>query len=180
MQENTKKESFISWKTFFLVLAIAFVCRQFLFVPTIVKGESMAHTFENNNGVIVSKTSKIDRFDFIVFKAPDSNETYIKRVIGLPGDHIMMKDDVLYINGEKYEENYVNRAPEGFPLAQVTEDFTLEEKTGESQVPEGHLFVMGDNRSKSNDSRFFGFIEEDSVIGEVKVRFYPFNEFSIW
>ncbi|MEI3614737.1 signal peptidase I [Pseudogracilibacillus sp. SO30301A] len=82
-----------------MVLIIAVVIRSFLFSPSLVLGQSMEPTFENHDRVIVSKISNIQRFDIIVFDAPDVNEYYIKRVIGLPGDTVGVKDDVLYING---------------------------------------------------------------------------------
>ena len=103
MQNRTKKEVY-SWITSIaFALIVAFICRQFIFTPTTVHGESMSPTFEDENKVILSKTSDIQRFDIIVFHAPDSDENYIKRVIGLPGDSVEMKDDVLYINGKVYE-----------------------------------------------------------------------------
>ena len=116
----------------------------------------------------------------IVFHAPDvDGKDYIKRVIGLPGDSIDMKDDVLYINGKAVEEPYLNANKEDNPINKLTEDFSLQEKTGESQVPKNMLFVMGDNRLISKDSRIFGFISYDSIVGEVKFRFYPLQEIGI-
>ena len=90
----------------------------------------MLPTFEDKDRIIVSKVSSIDRFDMIVFNAPDAKEKYIKRVIGVPGDYIEMIDDVLYINGEVYDEPYVTYI-EGDPITdRITENFTLEEITG--------------------------------------------------
>ena len=67
----------------------------------------MYPTFEDSNRVILNKISDVDRFDMIVFHAPDADENYIKRVIGLPGDTVEMKNDVLYINGKAYKEPYL-------------------------------------------------------------------------
>src|SRR4051794_30385270 len=104
MEETVKKE-IISWiQSILFALAIVFICYQFLFVPTKVQGVSMLPTFEDGDRVIVSKISSIDRLDMIVFDAPDIEERYIKRVIGIPGDHVEMIEDVLYINGEVYDE----------------------------------------------------------------------------
>ncbi|MBD8005278.1 signal peptidase I [Bacillus norwichensis] len=177
MKESTKKEM-ISWvKTLAIAIILAFICRQFLFSPTTVFGESMTPSFLDHDRVIISKTSKIERFDVIVFSAPDvENAHYIKRVIGLPGDSIEMKDDVLYVNGKAYKEPYLDENKRNNPSNSLTEDFSLLEKTGKNKVPEDMLFVMGDNRLNSKDSRIFGFISNDSVIGEVKFRFYPLNE----
>ena len=179
MKENIKQEG-SSWvKTILVAFIVAFICREFLFAPTIVRGESMEPTFEDQNKVILSKISEIQRFDMIVFHAPDSDERYIKRVIGLPGDSIEVKDDVLYINGKIYEEPYLEGNKDADLLGKLTGDFTLEDLTGKSTVPQHSLFVLGDNRLNSKDSRIFGFISENSVIGEVKFRFYPLKEIGI-
>ncbi|WHY01364.1 signal peptidase I [Neobacillus sp. DY30] len=176
MEKKIKKELFSWAKSIGFALIIVFICRQFIFVPVTVKGESMIPTLENNNRIVVSKTSSIQRFDLIVFHAPDADKQYVKRVIGVPGDSIKMKDDILYVNGEPYKETYVNRE---IKSNKITEDFTLHDIAGLSKVPKGHLFILGDNRLRSKDSREFGLILEDSVVGEVKFRFYPFNEIDV-
>ncbi len=174
MQENLKKE-FFSWiKMIVIAFILAFLCTNFFFAPSVVEGHSMSPTFEDKDKVIISKVSGIERFDIIVFNAPDADKLYIKRVIGLPNDHIVMKNDILYINGKAYTEPYLDENRKQYPLDKLTGDFTLEELTGESKVPEGKLFVLGDNRMESKDSRIFGFISFDEVIGEVKFRIYPF------
>lgn len=177
---KTVKEELISWiQSLVFATAIVFICYQFLFVPSQVLGVSMQPTFEDEDRIILSKISSIDRFDMIVFNAPDAEDKYVKRVIGLPGDRIEMKEDILYINGEVYDEPYVSYI-EGDPItARLTENFTLQELTGLEQVPEGTFFVLGDHRLKSNDSRDFGFIKEAEVIGEVKLRVYPLSEIGI-
>ncbi|PFN02935.1 signal peptidase I [Bacillus cereus] len=178
MQESTKKEVYSWIKSIAFAVCIVFICREFIFTPVVVKGASMEPTFENKNRIVVSKTSTIERFDTIVFKAPDKDEQYIKRVIGIPGDSVEMKDDVLYINGNPYEEPYVKRN-NNIELSRVTSDFTLMELTGNKRVPNGYYFVLGDNRLKSKDSRNFGFISTDSIVGEVKFQFYPLQEIGI-
>ncbi|CAH0346680.1 signal peptidase I [Bacillus sp. CECT 9360] len=170
MRDHTKKELYSWIKSIVFALVVAFICRQFLFSPITVKGESMEPTFENNDRIIVSKVSKIEHFDMIVFHSPISKDDYIKRVIGLPGDTIEMKNDVLYINGKAFEEQYLNENKGEIPLeTTLTEDFKV-------TVPEGSLFVLGDNRPSSMDSRIIGSISDDAVVGEVKFRFYPFKE----
>lgn len=179
MEKNVVVKEIFSWmKAILLAVVIVFVCRQFLFTPITVSGESMMPTFEDQNKVIVSKISKIERFDTIVFKSNFTESEYIiKRVIGLPGDTIEMKNDVLYVNGKEYKEPYLQEYKDELNQGEtLTEDFTLSQKTGKSVVPEGSLFVLGDNRESSSDSRVFGFIKDDSVLGEVKFRFFPFNE----
>lgn len=178
--EKTVKKELLSWiQSLLFALAIVFICYQFLFVPTKVQGESMLPTFEDKNRIIVSKVSMIDRFDTIVFNAPNAKDKYIKRVIGVPGDRIEMIDDILHVNGKVYDEPYVKRI-DGDPITdRITENFTLKEITGQVEVPKGAFFVLGDHRLNSNDSRYFGFIYKDAVVGEVKLRYYPFTEIGI-
>lgn len=112
MKTNTKKE-LISWiKTIGITLAIAFIVRGVLFTPSLVQGESMMPTLENNERVLVNKIgysiSGLDRFDVIVFHGKEGYDL-VKRVIGLPGDTVEYKDDVLYVNGKAMEEPYLKR-----------------------------------------------------------------------
>jgi signal peptidase I len=107
----------------------------------------------------------------IVFHAPESDEDYIKRVIGLPGDIVEVKNDVLHVNNIIYDEPYLQENKKVLTTEEhLTDDFKV-------KVPEGALYVMGDNRKKSSDSREIGFITEDAVVGEVKFRFFPFTNF---
>ncbi|WP_066056601.1 signal peptidase I [Robertmurraya korlensis] len=173
MSEATKKEVYSWVKSIVFALIVAIICRNFLFSPAIVYGESMLPTFQEHDRLLLSKVSEIQRFDLVVFNAPDSDERYIKRVIGLPGDIVEVKDDTLYINGKQIEEPYLEDIKKDLLFDKLTGDFTLEELTGEAVVPEGTLFVMGDNRLHSKDSRFFGPIPISSLIGEVKLQIYP-------
>lgn len=179
MREETKNEIYSWIKSLAFAFILAFLCRSFLFSPTTVHGESMEPTFQDQDRLIISKTAKIERFDMIVFDAPDADEHYVKRVIGLPGDSVEVKDDILYINGKAMEEPYLKENKEKSVLSKLTGDFTLEEMTGKAKVPNGYYFVMGDNRLYSKDSRYFGFISEESVLGEVKFRYYPLEEMGL-
>nr|WP_147058365.1 signal peptidase I [Sporosarcina luteola] len=160
----------MSWiKSIAVACVLVFVIRHFLFSPVIVSGQSMEPTFESENRVVISKIHKLDHFDLIVFHAPGSKEDYIKRVIGLPGDTVVMKDDKLFINGKEYKEEYLEANKDQiFKDEKLTQDF-------EVTVPEGQLFVLGDNRRNSTDSRIIGCIDQESVVGKVGFRFYPFN-----
>ncbi|MFY3793207.1 signal peptidase I [Ureibacillus sp. MALMAid1270] len=180
-KKTSAKKEFVSW-IFAIVfgIVVALVCREYIFSPVVVKGASMVPTYENKDVIIVSKVSHIDRFDHVVFKAPYEDEYYIKRVIGLPGDTIEMKEDVLIINGVEYKEDYVNREGAVPFQNRITENFTLEEVTGEKTVPEGYIFVLGDNRLKSADSRHYGLIPMDSILGESKLRIFPFQNIRLF
>ena len=173
MKEKSKYE-LMSWiQSLAVAFVIAIVVRQFLFTPVIVSGQSMEPTFKNDNKIVISKIHKINRFDMIVFHAPNSEEDFIKRVIGLPGDVVVMKDDSLYINGEEYLEDYVQANKDQiFEGQKLTQDFEVE-------VPEGYLYVLGDNRRHSMDSRVIGVIDEKSVVGAVTFKFYPLREIGI-
>ncbi|MFS0781724.1 signal peptidase I [Bacillus sp. 1P06AnD] len=173
MKQNTKKEM-MSWvKAILFSLVLVIICRQFLFTPKEVFGESMEPTYETSDRVMVSKLSTIKRFDIITFHAPDADETYIKRVIGLPGDHVVMNNDVLSVNGKQYNEPYLADHKKGLPPGvNLTENFNI-------IVPHDQLFVLGDNRQVSKDSRIFGAIKENSVIGVVELRFFPLNKVSL-
>ncbi|WLR44330.1 signal peptidase I [Bacillus carboniphilus] len=168
-----KKEIWAWGKSIIIAFIIALICRQFFFTPVKVVGESMQPTLQNNNMLIVSKVSEFDRLDVVAFKTDKYEESLIKRIIGLPGDLVEVKDDVLYINGEKVDESYLDEYKNHLSSHEVlTEDLKI-------TVPKGSLFVMGDNREVSLDSRIFGFISEDDVIGEVKFRYFPIGEIGI-
>ncbi|QTM98650.1 signal peptidase I [Sediminibacillus dalangtanensis] len=161
------------------ILAVLF--RSYLFASYVVDGKSMEPTLYDENLIMVNKMAydlhNINRFDVIVFHA-NEKEDYVKRVIGTPGDTIEYKNDRLYLNGEPVEEEYLEpfKKDDGKPL---TEDFSLDGVTGESEVPEGKLFVMGDNRRESLDSRYFGFVSQDEVVGKVDVRYWPLSQLGV-
>lgn len=174
----SKGKEIMSWIWPILIaVIIAVVVRQFLFAPVTVKGESMENTYHNNDRVIISKISKIKRFDVIVFESPVEDDHYIKRVIGLPGDHVKVENDVLYINDKIYEEAYEADHIKEYKQDELnfTENFTMEDVTGEKVVPEGQYFVLGDNRQNSSDSRDYGFIQESAVNGVVVFKFFPWK-----
>lgn len=146
----------------------------FLGRPFTVSGASMYPTLHNGDRMVLSKVGDIHRFDVVILKAPDENVEYIKRVIGMPGDTIEMKSGVLYINGKKVDQPFINTEA----LVKQTvfmDDFTLESLTGESKVPEGKYFVLGDNRGVSKDSRMIGFIDRSAIEGKAVFTIWPFG-----
>ncbi|WP_172371854.1 signal peptidase I [Sporosarcina jiandibaonis] len=173
MSEAGKKELFSWVKSAGIALILVVLIRQFLFTPVIVSGESMTPTFENDNIIVISKIHSINRFDMVVFHSPIADDNLIKRVIGLPGDHVVMDNDNLYINKRKYTEDYLSSHKEEIFIGErLTEDF-------EVVVPKGKLFVLGDNRRYSKDSRELGFIDEKLIVGKVAFRFYPLTDIGI-
>lgn len=115
MKENTKKELFSWAKTIGFTLVLIAIIRGVLFTPSLVQGESMMPTLENNERVLVNKIgysiSGLERFDIIVFHGKEGYDL-VKRVIGLPGDTVEYKNDVLYVNGKAMEEPYLKEFKE--------------------------------------------------------------------
>ena len=154
-------------------LIIFFVINQFFFSPVMVDGDSMEPTLTNGDYLILNKFSSIERFDIVVFPPPDQDDTqYVKRVIGVPGDSIEYRDDVLFLNGEPTEQIFLEDSLQKDATIYTSGDFTLLTLFGVDTVPEGQYFVLGDNRLNSRDSRAFGFIDEETVYGKAQGIFW--------
>lgn len=189
-----------------IALVLALLFRYFIATPTIVKQRSMFPTLQENQRLILNRTFRITHKkpqvgDIITFEAPSKdynklsadqsnpvaiydNEhkgifskfvyncleitktSYIKRVIATAGDHVKIEDNHVYINGKLFEEPYLE--PDVVTTSEVFYDFI---------VPEGYIFAMGDNRTKSTDCRALGCIPLDKIEGIVIFRFWPFNVF---
>jgi signal peptidase I len=166
-------------KSWFLSLGIALVIvlivRTFLFAPYIVEGASMEPTLHNHEKIFVNKISTLSGFDrgqIVIIEGKEDN--YVKRIIGLPGDEIHMRNDKLYINGKLVKESYLsyNREVAEQMGINLTDDFE------QITVPENQYFVMGDNRLVSMDSRNgLGLIDRDRIVGKLEFVFFPFSEF---
>jgi len=178
MARNKKKKNEIwEWgKAIIIAVLLAFIIRTFVFAPIVVDGESMESTLLNQDRMIVNKVnykiSEPKRFDIVVFHAPEGKD-YIKRVIGLPGETVEYKNDVLYIDGKAYKEPYLEQNKEEV-IPPLTGDFTV-------TVPEGEVFVMGDNRRNSRDSRdpSVGTVSFDKIVGTTSVVYWPVSEAKI-
>lgn len=185
LMEQVKKEKNELWewsKALLIAFGLAAIIRFFLFTPIVVDGESMMPTLKNGDRMVVNKIGYMvgepDRYDIVVFHAPEQ-KNYIKRVIGLPGDHVEYKNDQLYVNGEAMEEPYLDQYKSEITEGTLTDDFTLEEITQETEIPKGYIFVMGDNRRYSKDSRHIGLVKIDEVIGNTNIVFWPLNEIGL-
>ncbi|WP_018658793.1 signal peptidase I [Allofustis seminis] len=167
-----------------IIIGIFFIVQYFFFASVKVEGNSMNPTFDSGDRLILNKIASIERFDIVVFKAPDTepgkNVQYIKRVIGVPGDKVEMREDTLYINDKEMNEKYLPADLIDSLSYYYTNDFDLLSLLGEEKVPEDTYFVLGDNRLNSKDSRSFGFIDKDSVIGKISLRYWPINHFDTY
>ncbi|TDL35059.1 signal peptidase I [Jeotgalibacillus sp. S-D1] len=180
MDKVKKRNEWWEWtKALFIAVLIAAAVRYFLFTPIVVDGLSMMPTLQDGDRMIVNKfnykVSTPERFDVIVFHAPEKRD-YIKRVIGLPGDKIVYSGDQLFINDKPVSEPYLEGFKEQLAGGILTNDFTLEQITGDERVPEGQLFVMGDNRRYSKDSRHIGTIDIEEIVGDTNLVFWPLQE----
>lgn len=159
-----------------------FLLFRYVLANETVSGPSMQPTFESNDRIIAVRHTKLQRGDIVILDAPDApGELYIKRIIGMPGDTIEAKNDTLYINGKPLKEPYLTQYKKKLPKGQLyTNNFTLKQVTGVNRVPKDSYFVMGDHRDVSKDSRYFGFVKRSAIVGEVKLRYYPFNQIKVF
>lgn len=145
-------------------IGIVFLMNRFLFFNVYVPTESMFPTIKPDDKMVVRRiynTNNIKRGNIIVFYSDELSETLIKRVIGLPGDHIVIHDGIVNVNGEDIKEDYVKNNMK---------------YDGNFDVPENKFLFLGDNRSNSADSRVWinSYIDKDSIKGKAVFRFYPF------
>ena len=175
MKKKSWKEFSWEWfKALLLAGVITAILRNFIFIPMTIEGSSMIPTFQQDDQIIVKTIYDLERFDSVVFH-DSSNRTLVKRIIGLPGEKIRYENDQLYVNDKKIEEKFLDNDLVNHAGGIWTSDFTLEELTGTQVVPADEYFVLGDNRRSSNDSRYFGSIPIESIIGETSFIYYPLN-----
>jgi signal peptidase I len=167
-----------------VALFIAFIVRGFVLQQFYISGPSMESTMFQNNRVLVNKLSyrlhDVHRGDVVVFDRVTTDgvevqhDDLIKRVIGLSGDTVSITNCVVSVNGVKVDEPYLN----DYDLAQPNPDDRCRvPEMASTTVEPGHLFVMGDNRPESFDSRMFGTIEDDLVVGRAFVIIWPLGSF---
>jgi len=188
-------------RSFFPVLLLVLALRSFLAEPYQIPSESMVPTLQVGDFILVNKyaygirlpvvgTKLIDvgypeRGDVMVFIPPHDSRYFIKRVIGLPGDHIRYENKALFINGKRVQYEFVRQFRETVPFARgsvTVREYTEvldgrphstyrlttsdQSPSREWEVPQGNYFMMGDNRGKSDDSRRWGFVPEENIVGK--------------
>lgn len=153
-----------------IVVAVgaALLIRTFIFEPVRVDGSSMLNTLHDKEYMIVTKYQYLfndpDRYDVVICHYPNrGNTNFVKRIVGIPGDTVAVMDGTLYVNGEAVDEPYIDYRP----------NYAMQEVT----VEEGHYFVLGDNRSNSNDSHApgVGQLERGQIVGKVRLVVWPLS-----
>lgn len=185
---NKKKKNSIGREILSTILYVAviwsllWVVKEYFYAPVSVDGNSMEETLSDGDYLLLNRFSEIERFDVIIFPSVDANTSttdeeeklYVKRVIGVPGDSIEFQGDTLFLNGEEVVEEYLDN---NFDYNYAS--FSLETLFGVEEVPDDKFFVLGDNRTVggSLDSREFGFVDQESVLGKVSLRYWPLTDF---
>lgn len=180
MSENPKEKKEGIFKDFIIPILIAIVIvlflRHFIIGMYYIPSGSMIPTLDLNDQVVVTKMSyrmhEPERGDIIVFKFPINEkqglpeEDYVKRLIGLPGESLEIKDNKVLINGEPLTEPY------------IAEDTNMSD-FGPVSIPEGEYFMMGDNRNHSNDSRYWGNVDREYLIGKAQAIYWPITNWTV-
>lgn len=178
-----KKSEAKEWiKAIVVALVLVIIIRGFLFEPFIVDGPSMQPNFYTSERVIVNKILYDIRDphpgEVVVLKVPSQNRDFIKRIIAVGGDTVKVDGDTVTVNGKAISEPYIQAAIDhahaqgsnyninNFPTEQIPD----------GKVPQGYVFVMGDNRSNSQDSRMIGYVPLGDIIGRADVIFWPLNK----
>ena len=162
--EESKFKKFIKEYVPYIVVLIAILLfKKFVYSPVYVSGESMMSTLHDGDIMILDiigyRHSELKRFDIVVVN--NGRELIIKRVVGLPGENIEYKDNQLYVNGKEVDDHYGSSDTENFKV----------------KVPKNSYFVLGDNRSNSMDSRFFGSFSRKQIMGKTSFVVFPFARF---
>lgn len=170
-KENSLLNTLWDWvKTIIVALAITFFIKMFIVDATIVSGKSMLNTLHDGDWLMVNKVGKhfrdYKRGEIVILNAPDfPNRLYVKRVIGVPGDFVELRDGDVYVNSEKLEEKYLD----------VDHTPAKTDQVG-WVLGDNEYLVFGDNRTNSNDSRDFGQIYKEEIVGHAFFRIYPFAD----
>jgi signal peptidase I len=168
-------------------LVVAFLIRQFLVQAFYIPSESMEPTLMVGDRLLVNKlsykTHDVHRGDILVFETPPNvditEKDLIKRVVALPGETVELRDGTIYIDDRQLTEPYTAPGSTTTSLGWVQGCANPQSEVNRCTVPAGHIFVMGDNRNHSRDSRVFGPISEDLIVGRAFLRVWPLGDFGV-
>lgn len=157
------RKSIVEWVSTIAITALLYLGIHAAVEPRLVLGQSMEPTLHTGEYVMLDKVSyhfhQPERGDIVVFKYPYApDEDYIKRVIGLPGDHVVVQDGHVYVDGRRLTERYIANAPD---------------YTDDKVVPRGYLYVLGDDRDNSSDSHEWGLLPERDLVGRAMFSLWP-------
>jgi signal peptidase I len=185
----SSKETF--WenvKVLAIALVIALLVRTFIAEPRFIPSDSMVPTLQKDDRLIIEKVSYWTQLpkvgDIVVFSPPEmlqkmsgygKDQALIKRVIGVPGDRIVIREGKVTVNGVDRSEPYIKEPPNYTCPGPDTPFCQAVNSADNFEVPAGQYFVMGDNRNNSNDSHVWGFLPKQEIIGRAWVRFFPFD-----
>lgn len=169
MRKKVKKSNFFNdWIVPIIIAVIlAVLINKLLIFKVKIPSESMVPTLNVGDRLFVTRVynpENLKRGDIVVFRSEEKDEDMIKRLIGLPGDKIVINDGIVTVNGETLEENYIG---------------TPDNYSGEFTVPEGKYFFLGDNRYWSLDSRYWEepYIDGSEIKGKAQIKVYPWKDF---
>lgn len=173
--KNTFRWIWDVFKGFIFLIILAFICRYAIIQPFVVDGNSMDKNFHNKEYLLINKLSYTftppARGDVIVFRYPlDPQITYIKRIIGLPGEKLEIKNNQVYINNQLIDESYLSFGQK--TSVENSNDFKI-------QLGDDEYFVMGDNRIFSSDSRVWGTVPKVNIVGKAWFAVTPLTDFGI-
>lgn len=146
---------------YIVIVVVVVLIRTFIITPVRVDGDSMKNTLKNGDILLLYKLSSIDRFDIIVLDEEKDNEKIIKRVIGLPGETVAIKNGKIYINDKVIDDEYAYGETSDYNKVTLKDD---------------EYFILGDNRLISKDSRYFGPIKDNEIKGKIVFRLFPFTK----
>lgn len=178
-----KKNELVEWlKALLIALILVVLIRWLLFQPFIVQGPSMQPNFVTGQKLIVNEIlydiRKPERGEVIVFHVPSEGRDFIKRVIAVAGDTVQVEGDKVIVNGKPVSETYIQEAiDEAHAEDRLYNSLNFPNSDfPDGKVPEGHVFVMGDNRSNSTDSRMIGYVPLEDIIGRADLIFWPLKD----
>ena len=147
---------------YLIIIFVVILIRTFIITPVRVDGASMDKTLENGQILLLYKLGNVKRYDIVVLDEEIEDEIIIKRIIGMPNDTVEIKNGKIYVNDEEIEEEYAYGQTSDYDKITLGDD---------------EYFILGDNRPISKDSRYFGPVKKDEIIGKVIFRLWPINKF---